>query len=302
MESTTLMSSSRFLIVRTFTLSALLLPLAVPAQTVRTIPSSSPTPSIQQVLTGVRANIATTIATLPDIECQEQAHSVILHNGKVKQDVTLNSTLQARRMNGKTGDFTEERTSVQVKTVDGKPPLVGRDSNLPFFVKNGFGTTYEWIFSPKSEFCWTYKIIPGAATEVNSIGLQATRIGVDPQHCGKSSAGKLATFWLDPVSYQIRRFDFVEPKAMLHRRKFTVFNHLDISSIAPYYVTATTDYSLVSLGQKSYLLPEKVHATAWLKEQNSPDELTYDAQYSDCHRFGSSAHIVDSSVTLVPSP
>ncbi len=152
-------SLSRFVIAQIFTLSALLLPFTASAQ-VQTEPKpSKPTqdPTVQQVLAGVRASIASTIATLPNVECQEQAHS-----NQVKK----------------------------------------------------------------------------------------------------------------------------------------IFIHL--YSTKPYYVVEKTDYSLVSLGQKSYLLPENVRATAWLKELNSPDELVYDAKYSDCHIFRSSVRIIAQPTSVTP--
>ena len=294
-------SLSRFVIAQIFTLSALLLPFTASAQ-VQTEPKpSKPTqdPTVQQVLAGVRASIASTIATLPNVECQEQAHSTYLHNGKVKQDVTLNATLQARRRDEKSDNFSEERTPAPGGSVDGKPLKPGKKYSIPFGVNNGFGTTYGWVLSPKNESCWTYKIIPGTAAEAKWIGLQVTPKGMDTQHCGRPSSGKVETFWLDPASYQIRRFDILEPQAMLNQVK-KIFIHLYSTSDKPYYVVGKTDYSLVSLGQKSYLLPENVRATAWLKELNSPDELVYDAKYSDCHIFRSSVRIIAQPTSVTP--
>ncbi len=143
------MASSRFLLARAVGIVALLLAMATSAQA-QTAPST-PSPSIQQVLAGVRANIAPPIAPLPNVACQAQAHSVILHNGKIKQDVTLNFTLQARRMNDKTGDFSEERTPAPGGSINGKPTKPGKKYGLPFSVANGFGTTYKGALSPKSE-------------------------------------------------------------------------------------------------------------------------------------------------------
>jgi hypothetical protein len=273
----------------------LMLDATLPAQTASKPPSPSPAQTVQQVLAGVRASIATTIAKLPDVECQEQAHSVYLHNGKVKRDMTLNSTLQARRMIDKMGDFAEERTPAPGGSINGKPLKPGKKYSLPLHLTNGFGTTYEWDVSPKVEPCWTYKIISGTAEESNLIGLQATPKGVDAPLCGPPSDGKVAILWLDPVSYQIRRLHFVDPHAKLH-----LTGKIFISKYEPYYFVGTIDYHLVTLGQKQYLLPEKVHATAWAKELNSPDERVYDAQYSGCHIFRSTIKIITGPTVVAP--
>ncbi len=291
------MSSSRFLIVRIFTLSALQLLFAASAQaqTAATTPSPSSAQTVQQVLAGVRANIATTIATLPDVECQEQTHSVYLHNGKVKQDVTLNSTLQARRMNGKTGDFSEERTPAPGGSINGKPTKPGKKYGLPFNITDGFGTTYEWALSPKVEPCLTYKIIHGTAAEKDWIGLQLSPKSISTPHCSTTDVASVVTFWLDPVSYQIRRYQIVDPHAMMH-----LTEKIFISKYEPRYYVGSTDYALISLGQKQYLLPEKVQGTAWKKELNSPDERMYTAQYSGCHIFRSSIKIITDPTAVTP--
>lgn len=288
-------SSSRFMLARAVGIVALLLVMAVWSQA-QTAPST-PSPSIQQVLAGVRANIATTIATLPNVECQEQAHSASFHNGKLKHEVTLNSTLQARRMNDKTGDFAEERIPAPGGSINGKPTKPGKKYGLPFYITDGFGTTYEWSFSPKIAACLKYKLVTGTAAESHWVGLQVTPSGADPAHCGTPNAGMVVTFWLDPATYQIRRFQIVNPHAMVH-----LTEKIFISKYEPRYMVGTTDYRLVTLGQKQYLLPEKIHTTVWEKEQNSPDEMTYDAQYSGCHMFGSTVRIVDSSINMIPTP
>lgn len=266
------MFSPHVLIVRIAGVVVLGMSLAGSAQTI------SPSPSVQQVLAGVRSNVDAMIATLPNISCSEHVHSAYLHKGKVKYAVTLESVLQATRMNAKNGDFTEERTSIHPISTIGKPPGHPKKYTLPFSLTNGFGITYKTFLSSEFEANNTYKITTEAGT--SWLGLVVTRKGYPT----------VATFWLDPNSYQIRRFDIVMPdsKASAGNKHFLI------------YEVGTTDYGLVQLGQKPYLIPEKVHDQAWMKHEGSPDQLTYDATYSNCHIFISSSRIITDPTAVVP--
>ncbi len=245
--------------------------------------------SIQQVLAGVRSNIDTMIATLPDVSCSEQVHSAYLHKGKVKNEVTLESVLQAKRMNAKTWGFTEERTSIHPLSINGKPPGDAEKYTIPYSVTNGFGITYKEFLSPEFEPCHVYKLVPSAGTNWIDLEVTQKKNSKETASCGKMDTTMVSTFWIDPNSYQIRRVNIVMPKTMLNSGNSHVLS----------YTVGTIDYGSVLLGQKSYLLPSKVHAAAWQKYMGSPNQLVYDAAYSNCHIFISSSHIITDPTAIV---
>jgi hypothetical protein len=241
------------------------------------LPAQQPNLSVQEILTRVRANIDASIATLPDIFCDEHLRSAELHNGKIKRELILDSVLQATRQSSEFDEFKEDRT---LRTVDGKPPVKGKVYKPPFTIVNGFGGVFKSYFFAEFEPCNMYNLLPDAGKNEKEVVLEVSRNDghkeISPCSTMKATTKAKATFWLDAGSLQIRRFEVNSPHA-------GTLNGFE----------GSTDYAFVPLGPKSYLLPASVHAVA--TSLSGSEHYVYDSQYSNCHRFGSSVNILPGS-------
>jgi hypothetical protein len=237
--------------------------------------AQKPDRSIQEVLRQLRANMDSSVSKLPDVFCDEHLDSYESRDGKVRHEVTVDSVIEARRQSGDSEEFAEER---HVNLLNGKPSEGRRRIDLQFSIAGGFGSVFRSYVASDFEQCNQYKLLPSPDAGSHLISLEVRRNGgargVKP--CAGLNFSAFATFWLDAETLDIQRFQMVIPNAHLP-------HGFDV-------VKSTTDYRLVPLGAKSYLLPAKVHATA--TKPGGSDELVYDADYKNCHRFGSSVRIL----------
>lgn len=249
--------------------SAALLVLALPAAR-----AQNATPSTAAILAGVRSNLHTFVATMPNIFCSEHIRSMEIHNGKLKHPTEVDSTIRAVREPD--GTFREERT---IERINGKPSKK-RTLSLPLTLKGGFGITFPEAFSPANESCNTYTVDPEPNAGNLVLHVRRNAKATDAS-CKAIPAGSRAQFMLDPVTLQIRTY-VRENSHAGGPKGYTQFE-------------GSVEFARVTLGAKSYLIPTHVHAS--LRKISGKDELEYDAAYSDCHRFGSTATILTAPLT-----
>jgi hypothetical protein len=237
--------------------------------------AQKPDRSIQEALRLLRANMDSSVAKLPDVFCDEHLDSYENRDGKARHETTVDSVIKARRQSGDSEEFAEER---HVNLLDGKPSEGRQKIDLPFSIAGGFGSEFRSYFAPEFEQCNQYKLLPDSDAGSHSITLEVGRNGQarDVKMCAGLNFSAVATFWLDAETLDIQRFQMMIPNAHMPHG-FEV-------------VKSTTDYRMVPLGLKSYLLPVKVHAIA--TKPGGSDELVYDADYKNCHRFGSTSRIL----------
>ena len=241
--------------------------------------AQEPAPSTQEVLARARANIATTFATLPDVFCDEKIESSEIHNGKAKRERTFDSVITTRKLSTEDGRLTENR---DVRLIDGKPPKQGKKYVLPFTLNGGFGILFNSFLSSAYDQCNTYRIVEAGASEGNLIGLEVSR-KVDSKQivgCETFLGSAVHRFWLDPASYGIQRIESIDqiPDGSRGFKSFTGRN----------------DFAMVQLGPRSYLLPASVRAMVTM-EPGSSEQLSYEAHYSNCHKFEVTSDIVSGS-------
>ena len=219
-----------------------------------------------QTLGKVRANLEASIATLPNIDCEEHVRSVGLIDNKVKREVTLDSTMRATRQPD-ADEFKEERT---LRAVNGKPPKKQRNVSLPLSIAGGFGNSFSPYLALKYEQCHTYALLPSGNDKEMLMEVTGSLENYRNPLCRQFTVETKARFWLDADSAQILRMETDSPHAG--------------DAIGFKTLTTKTEYALVPLGKSSYLLPVRVHAE--LTRGNSEDvAMQYDAEYSNCHRF-----------------
>jgi len=237
-------------------------------------------PSVQEVLDRVRAHLTTTAATLPDVFCDEKIESSELHNGRVSRKMTFDSVISARKLESGDDKLTESR---DVHLVDGKPPKKGKEYHLPVLLNGGFGLRfYSSLFSANDQ-CNAYGIVEGGASDGNLLELEVSRKVNSKQiaGCEELSQGAVYRFWLDPVSYRIQR---VESQVRI------ADGLRGFKSIA-----GRSDFAMVQLGPQFYSLPGSFRATVTM-EPNSSEQYTFEAHYSNCHKFEATSSIVPTPV------
>jgi hypothetical protein len=224
-----------------------------------------------QTLAKARARLETSMATLPNIDCDEHVRSVGFIDNKVKREITLDSTMRATRQPD-ADEFKEERTlrTVNGKTVNRKTGKMQRNVVLPLSIAGGFGNSFSPYLALKYEQCHAYELKPSGNDKEMLMEVTGRLENYQNPACSQFMVATKARFWLDADSAQLLRMESVS----LHAG----------DAIGLKTLTTKTEYALVPLGQSSYLLPVRVHAQ--LTRGNDDDvAMQYDAEYSNCHRF-----------------
>jgi hypothetical protein len=220
----------------------------------------------RRILEKVRANLEASIATLPNIDCDEHVRSVGFIDNKVKREITLDATMHATRQPD-ADEFKEERT---VRMVNGKAVKKKRDVILPLSIAGGFGNSFSPYLALKYEQCHAYSLLPGGNDKEMLMEVTGRLANYSNPACNKFMVETKARFWLKADSAQLLRMESVSPHAG--------------DAIGFKTLTTRTEYALVPLGKSSYLLPVRVHAE--LTRRNSENvAMQYDAEYSHCRRF-----------------
>ena len=219
-----------------------------------------------QTLQKVRAKLETSMATLPNIDCDEHVRSVGFIDHKVKREITIDSTMRATRQPD-ADEFKEERT---VRAVNGKTGKKQRDVILPLSIAGGFGNSFSPYLALKYEQCHAYELKPSGNDKEMLMEVTGRLENYSNPACSQFKVETKAWFWLDADSAQLLRMESVSPHAGDAIRFKTL--------------TTKTEYALVPLGTSSYLLPARVHAELALGSSDNA-ALQYDAEYSNCHRF-----------------
>jgi hypothetical protein len=125
--------------------------------------------------------------------------------------------------------------------------------------------------------------VEGGASEGNLIDLEVSRKMDSKQIAGCEIflGSAVHRFWLDPASYEIQRIETMD--------------QIPDGSRGFKSVTGRNDFAMVQFGPKSYLLPASVRVTATIGPDSS-EQLSFEAHYSNCHKFEATSSIVSGSV------
>ncbi len=231
--------------------------------------------SVRQILEKVRANVEASVAALPNIDCEEHLRSVELAGHKVKSSITLDSTMRATRQPN-ADEFEEEHT---YHALNGKAPKKGTRVVLPLSIAGGFGNSFSPYLASKYDRCHEFTLLPSGTEKEILLEVVGRLESYQSALCSEFMLDLKARFWLDAGSAQILRMEAVSPTAG--------------EQIGFKALTSRTEYALVPLGEKSYLLPVHVHAD--LARNDGSIARQYDAEYSHCRRYGATVEILPSS-------
>ena len=240
-----------------------------------TVPAQHAVPSTNEALAHVRENVDASNAALPNIFCDEKIDSREIRDGKIKREMTLAAVMRVTRNSDGGRGFKEERSLI---TVDGKPARKGKQYKPPFLLFGGFGQDFKDYLSSGVRQCNVYRLETDASAGGREYVLE---VSVDPAKRDEPSCNGLrpqvsVKFRLNPDTFEIDRFEELAAGA----GRSLGFGDLHTA----------TDYAMVPLGPKSFLIPVRVHAV--LNQSSKPEEVVYDAEYSNCHRFGSTMTIL----------
>jgi hypothetical protein len=232
-----------------------------------------------RTLEKTRANVETSVAALPNIDCEEHVRSVQIIDNKPRHAIEVDSTVRATRQQN-ADEFKEERI---LHKLNGKAPKKQAQVSLPLSLAGGFGNSFSPYLSLKYEWCHEYELVP-SGTETKILLEVVDRMeNYRDAVCSQFSVQTRARFWLDAESLRILRMEAVSPHAG--------------ERIGLKTLSTRTDYALVPLGQNSYLLPVRVHAELARSDGSIAEQ--YDAEYSKCRRYGATVRILP-GVSEVP--
>ena len=242
--------------------------------------AQSTAPTVEEVLSRTRANVAATLATLPSVFCDEKMTSSELRDGKPRRVMTFDSVLSIKNKNGGEEKLIESR---DVRLVNGRPPKEGKKYVLPWTFDGGFGLLSTSFLSSEHDQCNTYRIVNDGDSTESLLGLEVSR-KADSQKiagCEVFSAVAVDRFWLDPASYEVHRIE--------------IMARLPNGSQGFRVVKGKNDFAAVQFGAKSYLLPSSAHMSVTM-EPGSSEEFAFEAYNSKCHKFEASSSIVSDSI------
>ena len=162
-----------------------------------------------QTLQKVRAKLETSMATLPNIDCDEHVRSVGFIDHKVKREITIDSTMRATRQPD-ADEFKEERT---VRAVNGKTGKKQRDVILPLSIAGGFGNSFSPYLALKYEQCHAYELKPSGNDKEMLMEVTGRLENYLHPICKEFTTATKARFWLDADSAQLLRMEAVSPHA-----------------------------------------------------------------------------------------
>lgn len=237
------------------------------------------------VLNNIRASLQGYAHDLPNLVCDEQLDSAKFSGTRVKREVHANSALYVVRQTDtpSTGMFKEVR---KILSVNGKPLKKSAGVKMPFIVTNGFGGTMQTSFGKEFASCNTYKIASDTFDGHDSIAVDVSVIPNNKQvdACKSISANRVSHFQFDARTLQILHFeeqssDASEPSGFQ--------NFSDVQ-----------DYAQLHFGKRTYSVPAKVRAA--MSKWGSEEHLSYTAQFSNCHMFGSTVTIIPDQSNGLP--
>ena len=242
--------------------------------------AQSTAPTVEEVLSRTRANVAATLATLPSVFCDEKMTSSELRDGKPRRVMTFDSVLSIKNKNGGEEKLIESR---DVRLVNGRPPKEGKKYVLPWTFDGGFGLLSTSFLSSEHDQCNTYRIVNGDASTGNLLGLELSRKADSKKiaGCETLSESAVSRFWLDPASYEIQR---IETTARIPN-----------GSHGFKTISGRNDFAAVQFGARSYLLPAGARLKVTMEPESS-EGFAFEAHYSNCHKFEASSSIVSDSI------
>jgi len=245
---------------------------------------------VGRVITQVRANLAGYRALLPNLICKEQIVSRSYQKDKLKREMQIEANLRmvhSTDNNIPTG-LTETR---EILSVDGKPTSQ-EPGDIPLLMSDLFSNQDPGMFSEERSACRSYslegELQPKQTKLLVLVIHKAENIAVVGVDCKVATPQAVTRLYLDPATKQILRIEWpLQPRKLLGKEA----QNLGTRVLNGWEVA----YAEVKIDKDSYLLP--VRARGVLEEPNHRSRATFDATFTDYHRFGSEVILVPNEET-----
>jgi hypothetical protein len=236
------------------------------------------TPTVDDVLTRVRANVTEYQTSIPSFVSDESVLSQRFDGEKLKVEMKIESSFEMVRSTSGS-DLRETRI---MNLVNGRVPKSQKVSP-PF----GFNGGYDNVIGFTVNKCVDYRFAE-APSAGNPIVIQVSRkprSSDRPSDCASQSYDRKA--FIDPKTFQVFRIE-----ETIQDVGTGIGGHLPFVPMPSSHnvLSFSVDYMPVELGGKTFWLTKAV--TCDLKDKNRPIHLHYEAHYANYHRFASTAKIL----------
>ena len=221
-------------------------------------------PTADQLLTEVRANMQAYVATLPDLFCDERFTSQRFADGHQTDAHTTLSTFRVQRGAGprRPGESREFRT---VREIDGAPAHGNRIKG-PYTFEEGFDAAPR-LFTEAFD-CYTFALAP--ASDASRIHLTFVAKSTLPSTCHASDLGRTGDLTLDAASHQLLEIRQTVPHPPGGGDKWV-------------RLVWTVTFAPVTLGSKSFYTPASVRSEIF--RAGSSESMQSLADYTHYHQL-----------------
>jgi hypothetical protein len=259
--------------------------------TVTAIAEERNSPDLAETISKVRENVATLHKKLPDFICREDV--TVRENEKAKTTEKKHYQLSLRAVRQPqvaANSFLESRDIISA-TVDGKAVKENKYDPPVYFLRGGFAQDLFTFFDEPTSSCYEFKPVstPGT-TDQNILVIDANlnkNLRPLPAECAHIHPQlSAARVWIDLKDFEVVRIQ----EQMSHSRQFSVpFSRIN----GDYSFSPVIEYAPVSIHGSDYWLP-RTKSVEFIKSKGQ-FSITYTSQYSDYHKFETSA-----TITTIP--
>jgi hypothetical protein len=234
--------------------------------------------TVDDVLARVRANVSEFKSSVPSFICDESVISQRLGDGKVKDEMKIESSFEMARKPS-SGDLVENRIK---NRVNGKAPK-SQKVVPPFYFIGGFANVVGFTLDK----CFSYRFAePPADSRPIVIAVTPKPQSADPSStCIRQDYDRKAV--IDPGTFQITRIE-----ETVRNVSTGIAGHVPFVPVPSSHnvLTFAIDYAPLELGGRTFWVTKTV--TADLEDKNKPLRLHYEAHYTNYHRFAGTSTIL----------
>lgn len=242
-------------------------PAAAVAQT-----ASSPT--LNEVLRQLDANLRRYDAEVPDFFCSEHVVSSLTYGHKRQLSVN-DSIFRLKRVTHANGTTALEE-SRETKATNGTP-VEGKQISGPTILSGVFSGGLD-IVSLDQQSCMTYTLEPTKPGKPYVI--QFATLPGKHDHCLLTEQGNGRVF-IDPATMQVERMELTVPQHTIIPQTVGVWRIL-------------IDYGTVQLDGRTFWVPVTIVSTALSTYDDNETEWAFNARYSDYHKLEVTSRILPS--------
>jgi hypothetical protein len=255
--------------------------------TMTAIAQEGKSPDVALTISKVRENVATLHKKLPNFICQEEVTVRETENAKTTEKKHYLLSLRAvRQPQVAENQFSESRDVISA-TVDGKAVNENKYDPPIYWLRGGFARDLFTFFDEPTSSCYEFKPAgtPGAP-DSNTLVLDATlnkNLRPLPAECAHIHPQlSAARVWIDLKALQVVR---IQERAGSTRQFSGPFSRIN----GDYSFSPVIEYAPVSIHGSDYWLPRS-KSVEFIKTKGQ-FSITYTSQYSDYHKFETSATI-----------